>query len=199
MEQFIASYLFQNKTCPIPGIGSLVLTNTAAVTDFTNKKITAPAPAIRFQQDEPNADPLLSYIAAKTNSSTYEVGAALDHFCDGLKEELTNGSTAKLPGIGNFHVDASGNINFAPEELLPFFLPPVTAERVVHPEAEHHILVGEKETTNTLMTEYFNEEPVKKDRWWIWAIILGAIALVTILFYLNDVNSSSMFGNAIKI
>ena len=199
MEQFIASYLFQHKTCPIPGLGSLVMTNTAALTDFTNKKITAPTPAIRFQQDETNADQLLSYIAAKTNSNTYEVGAALDHFCDGLKQELTTGSSTKLPGIGNFQVDASGNINFAPEELPPVFLPPVKAERVVHPQAEHHMLVGDKETTNTQMTEYFNEEPVKKDRWWVWAILLGAIGLTAILIYLNDANSSSLFGNAIKI
>ncbi len=199
MEHFIASYLFQHKTCPIPGVGSLVLRNSAAMTDFTNKKITAPGAVIYFEKNEMNADHLMAYIAAKANSGTYEAGAALDYFCDGIKHEIAKRSFVKLAGIGDLRVDAAGNINFTAEKLSPAFLPPVTAERVVHPEAEHHMLVGDKETTNTQMTEYFNEEPVKKDRWWIWAIILGTIALVALFFYLNDADSSSGFGNAIKI
>ena len=72
------------------------------------------------------------------------------------------------------------------------------AERVIHPQAEHSILVGDKETTNTVMTDYFNEEPVVKDRWWIWAIVLGLAALAILLFYFNDADASSFFGNAVK-
>jgi hypothetical protein len=80
------------------------------------------------------------------------------------------------------------------------FLQPVKAERVIHPEAEHQILVGDKETTNTLMTEYFSEEVhVKKNRWWIWAIILCLVALIIILLYLNNAGLLSMAGNAMPI
>jgi hypothetical protein len=61
-------------------------------------------------------------------------------------------------------------------------------------------LVGDKETTNTLMNEYFNEDVlVKKNRWWIWAIVLAVIALLAILIYTNNVNLSSMAGNAMPI
>jgi hypothetical protein len=48
------------------------------------------------------------------------------------------------------------------------------------------------------MTEFFNEVPVKKDRWWIWAIVLGVIAITLILIYLNDGTASSHFGNAVS-
>ena len=173
--------------------------NTEAVTDFTNKKIAAPVPAIQFQKIEDSTGSLLSFIAAKTNSNTYEAAEALDHFCDKLKKEIETSSVAKLHGVGNFFINTYGEIKFLQEELPPFYLPPVRAERVIHPEAEHNILVGDKETTNTAMTDYFNEEPVEKDRWWIWAIILGVIGLGAILIYFSDSNSSSLFGNAIKI
>jgi len=80
------------------------------------------------------------------------------------------------------------------------FLQPVKAVRVIHPEAEHQILVGDKETTNTVMNEYFSEVPVKKSRWWIWAIVLGIAALIAILLYLNNyAGLLSMAGNAMPI
>jgi hypothetical protein len=61
-------------------------------------------------------------------------------------------------------------------------------------------LVGDKETTNTLMNEYFNEDVlVKKNRWWIWAIVLAVIALLAILIYTNNANLSSMAGSAMPI
>jgi hypothetical protein len=191
MHQLIASYLFQNKTCPLPGLGILSLTTGEANAGFSNKIITAPAPAIHFEPGETNAVGLLSYVAGSTTQ-------ALDHFCDNLKKGIGRHSTAKLEGIGDFVVNSNGDISFVQVELPGAFLQPVTAERIVHPEAEHSILVGDKETTNTLMTGYFSEEPVVKDRWWIWAIVLGLIGLIMLLIYFNDVDGSPQFGNAIK-
>jgi flagellar basal body-associated protein FliL len=59
-------------------------------------------------------------------------------------------------------------------------------------------MVGDKESNSAIMAEYYNEPaPVKKSRWWIAAIILAIIALVTIAtYYFNDRNG--MFGNAQK-
>ena len=79
------------------------------------------------------------------------------------------------------------------------FFQSVVAERVIHPQAEHQILVGDKETTNTVMTEFLTEKPEVRDRWWIWAIVLGAIGLLILLIYFTGANGTSPFGNAIKI
>ena len=166
MHQLIASYLFQNKTCPLPGIGNLSVTTTAAKADFSNKMIAAPAPFINFIPDEANAAALLSYVALKTNSNTWEAAEALDHFCDHLKTGFSTDALTRLEGVGDFVVDINGEIKFQQALLPSFFLQPVTAERVIHPQSEHSMLVGDKETTNTLMTEYFNEETKVKDRWW---------------------------------
>ena len=199
MHQLIASYLFQNKTCPLPGLGNLSIHTSAATADFTTKQITAPPQLIQFDRTEPDATGLLNYVAAKTHSDTYEATEALDHFCDNIKNELSVHAAAALPGIGNFIVDNNGNMLFKQESLPGVFLQPVFAERVIHPKAEHHILVGDRETTNTVMSGYFTETHTVRNRWWVWAIILGALALAALFLYFNDSNTASLFGNAIKI
>lgn len=199
MHDLIASYLFQNKTCPLPGMGTLSILTSVAEANFTNRQISAPKPEIHFDKRETDTTGLQTYIAATTHSNTYEVTEALDHFFDDLRNEMTKQSTAKLDGVGNFFVDASGHIKFKEEELPPFFLPPVFAERVIHPKAEHHILVGDKETTNTIMAGFLDETPITKERWWIWAILLAAIGLLLLVIYFTQINGASPFGNAIKI
>lgn len=199
MHHLIASYLFQNKTCPIPGLGTLTVHVSGAKADFTNQQIAAPEPFIQFTDRETNAVGFLNYVAAKTHSNTYEVTEALNHFCDDLKKGISSHAKASLDGVGNFVVDNNGNIIFEQLVLPAAFRQPAFAERVIHPKSEHHILVGDKETTNTLMTELLSEKPGEKDRWWIWAIVLGVVALLLLLLYFTELNGSSPFGNALKI
>jgi hypothetical protein len=200
MQHLIASYLFQNKYCALPGIGTLSLTAGKAATDFLDKKIKTPLASIIFSESENKTDELPEYIAAKTNSDKYGATKALESFCDGIKKSLSSNEPFTLQSIGQFFVDASGGVKFQPLDLPKAFLQDVNATRVIHPEAEHSILVGDKESTNTLMNEYFSDDaPVKKNRWWIWAIIIVSIALLALLIYSNSLNASSMAGNAMPI
>jgi len=200
MHYLIASYLFQNKSCSLPGLGTLSVGAGKAEADFLNTVIKAPSPRIVFEAKETDTGNLLEYISLKTNRSIAQTIERLEQFCGELKNATTANKPAALNGVGNFFIDSSGKINFRSAQLPAAFLQPVKAERVIHPEAEHHILVGDKETTNTLMTEYFSEElPVKKSRWWIWAIVIGVIALIVILLYLNNAGLLSMAGNAMPI
>ena len=91
MQHLIASYLFQNKYCALPGIGTLSLTAGKAATDFLDKKIKAPLTVITFSQTENTTEALPEYIAAKTNSDKYEATEALEHFCDGIKKSPLRG------------------------------------------------------------------------------------------------------------
>ena len=199
MQKQIASYLFQHKTCPLPGLGTLSVLNSGAEADFTNKAIAAPKSFIQFNNTETDTAGLLDYLVSTTGGDKYEVTEALDHFCDNLRNKMTQQPDVQLDNVGSFFVDASGKINFKQQELPTSFLQPVFAERVIHPDTEHQILVGDKETTNTVMTGYFNETPVVKDRWWIWAIVLGSIGLIALVIYFTELNGASPFGNAIKI
>jgi hypothetical protein len=200
MHYLIASYLFQNKSCPLPGLGTLWVSPGKAEADFLNTVIKAPSPSIVFEAGENDPANLVEYIAAKTNRSVEQTTEKLALFCNDLKTTTTSNKPAALNGVGNFFIDSSGKINFRSAQLPTAFLQPVKAGRVIHPEAEHQLLVGDKETTNTLMNEYFNEAPVKKKRWWIWAIVLAVLALLIILLYLNNTAALlSMAGNAMPI
>lgn len=198
MHQLIASYLFQNKVCPLPGFGTLSVRTSAATADFTNHLITAPATSILFSDKDLNAAGLIGYVAGKKNMNEQEATQALRDFCDQIKAAISKNARTELPGIGNFFVDEHGNTIFEQEDLPSFFTAPVDAVRVIHPNAEHSMLVGDMETTNTQMTEFFSEEVPKKNRWWVWAIVIAVLSLLALITYSGNGNAA-FFGNAIKI
>ncbi len=195
MQQLIASYLFQYKTCPLPGLGTLRIVHKSAAANFPDKTIHAPEPEIVFDHTETDAGTLVDYIAARTNCPVLSAIDSLGKYCNLLKSELNANAIAAINMVGSFSGDAGGEIQFKPAQLPAVLLPAVVAERVVHPEAAHTMLVGDKETTNTQMAEYYAESSVPKNYWWVWAIILGAVALLALLLYYNDAFASSSFGN----
>ena len=199
MQQLIASYLFHNKQCPLPGFGSLFMQTTAAEADFTNHLISAPRQVIHFSDKDINAAGFVKYASERMKISEQEVTGLLRNFSAALKKEIATHAKAILPGVGNFFVDENGNTIFEQEALPDVFGQPVTAIRVIHPNAEHTMLVGDRETTNTMMTEYFSEEEVTKDRWWIWAVVLCILALLTLIIYFSNSDNAAHLGNSIKI
>lgn len=183
----------------MPGLGSLSVASSASVSDFTNKLFTAPEPVITFRQEEVNSEDLQDYLVVSSGMDKTEAAEALAHFCTNIKDKALTGQEVQLENIGSFFVNASGVLEFKQEALPRAFIQPVFAERVIHPDAEHQILVGDRETTNTVMTELLAPRPALKDRWWIWAIVLGVIALIALLIYFTALNGNSLFGNTIKI
>ncbi len=183
----------------MPGLGNLSVISGNAESDFVNKQILAPKPVVSFETTEIADDDFVSYISKNKKADFASAKNELSKYCASLREKINRTSETNLHGIGKFFIDSSGALNFQPVEMPGLLFQPVAAERVIHPEAEHNILVGDKETTNTQMTEYFAEEPVVKDRWWIWAIVLGLIGIGVIMLYLNDNNGNSSFGIATNI
>lgn len=182
MDYLIAPTLFQNKTCRLPGIGTLsVITNTAE-TDFVNTQIKAPVPSIIFS-------------ASQDDENVFNEFTALSEL---IKKDLDEKGSVTLKGVGDFIKNEEGIISFIPQQVNQLFTPPVVAERVIRQDAEHAILVGDKETTNTVMTEYFVEDEKPKDRWWIWAIVLGLIGLGILGYYISQ-HGFNLLGNAVAV
>lgn len=198
MQDQIASFLFQHKTCPLPGLGTLSISRSEAGSDFTNKVFMAPKTVVQFEQTETDAARLLNYLAVTAGADKYEATKALTRFCVNLRQKISDQPEAHLNSVGSFFADASGTISFKQEELPAAFMQPVFAERVIHPDAEHQILVGDKETTNTIMTELLAPKSETKDRWWIWAILLGIVGIAAIVIYFTQFNGTSAFGNAVN-
>ncbi len=167
MYQIIANTLFQNKICRLPGIGTLTIVAHSAKTDFVNARIISPTETINF-------------LAEDNHEKVFNEFSAI---CELLQNKLNEKGSFSLKGIGIFTKDKAGKIRFNPIAIDREFIPPITAERVIRQDATHAILVGDQQTTNVRMNEYFNEKPPLKERWWVWATILAAIGIGVLLFY----------------
>lgn len=199
MQEFIASYLFQNKTCPLPGLGTLAVHRSGAEADFSNKLIAAPQALIQFNEVDTDTADFLTYVISTTEHDSTAVTNTFNMYFDRLKNDITEGQNVSINQVGSFAIDSQRKIIFTQEPLPAVYTQSVLAERVIHPQAEHQMLVGDKETTNTYMTEMLAPKEAETDRWWIWAIVLGVIGLGLLVIYFSGAAGVSMFGNTTKI
>lgn len=198
MEHLIARYLFQNKYCPLPGIGKLALSERPAVVSHGAQLIEPPQPVITLVHGEFPEDDFLAFISFAEKIDTMQASAGLQRFCHQLLG-LDSYAEAKIPSTGKFYVNAEGNLVFKQSSFPAIYLDSIVAEKVIHPDASHTLLVGDKESSTTLMTEYFNvEDPAPRKRWWIAAVVLAIAALIVIFFYFSNEDNTRMFGNAAK-
>jgi hypothetical protein len=179
-------------------MGSLTIRETVAQTDFSNKRIFAPSSKIEFQDSESENNSFIQYAASVLNCDHSEAASAFESYCKDLKANAAR-SSAIVEGIGSFSVDNNGHLQFTGEKFPVEFLLPVTAERVIRKHTMHEMLVGDKQTTNVQMAEYFSETEKKKDHWWVWAIVLTVAGILGLLFYFQSTETNDAFGNAIKI
>jgi hypothetical protein len=201
VQSHIAAYLFQLNRISLPGLGSFSVIESPAVTDFVNRQIKAPVLSTTFSPvvDEDAADAFMQYVAKKEAITGQQAEVHYTSWRNDINRQLEQGNLVSLAGVGTLQ-QQNGQLTFIQEQFPEVFFPAVHAERVIHPEAEHTMLVGDKETTNVEMTDYFAAEPVKKDRWWIWALVLGLLGSGIILYQLTQ-NGSGIFstGNACTV
>ena len=192
--EILNSYLYQQKSISIPGLGTLYMERMPARTDFVNKRLLPPGCNFRFDKyfDAPGKD-FFGYIAGKMQIPDYEAIKWYNEFAFDLRGKIRNKEKAEWPGLGFFEVDENGEISFeALPQKLPT-LPPVEAHRILRQNSEHPVLVGDVERTNTEMPEILTGVFVEKESWWIYVIIIAALAL-SICFYHFYSNGTS-FGS----
>ena len=197
MEKLLTAYLYEYKNCPLPSVGSLVLQPGHAKYLPGENKILAPVPFIELSDTENSSDSLLQFLAYKKNISIPEANLKLHSFCSQLKELKAN-EEFPFSSAGSFFMDENEQLQFKSLALSPSFFPETKAERVIHPDVAHQILVGDKETNSTAMTELLNDDSVAKSRWWIAAVIMAVLGLVTIFVYYSQ-NAAGDTGNAMPV
>ncbi len=185
MQDIIASYLIQNKECHLPLIGSFTIKEIPGLLDIANKKIVPSTDDIVFSEDENYlSNGLKNYISDLYNIPIQDAEEKINNWCLHAKVNLDSGGKLNFSSVGTLQKDEAGNIFFRKDQLTNLY-EPVTAERVVHKNAEHAVLVGDKETTSGVMNEFYRDEVVneKKVSWKILAIVLLAISLLVLFFY----------------
>jgi hypothetical protein len=201
VQSLIASYLFQHKTVSLPGLGRLRVEDLPAQSDFVNKTMLAPHPTIRYTSDidDGEQDQLVQYLSQKQSISWLAASEKLHQWAAEAKALLRQNGQLYLAYTGTFFQKGQ-QLSFTQASLPSAFFPPVHAERVVHPEADHSMLVGDKETTTAQMTEYFAGEPTAKRRWWVAALIITLLSLGSIAFNLSKTDFKTFCtGNSLSL
>ena len=202
MQQLITSYIIQERECMLRDVGRFKINFIAAASDIANKQIAPPAFEINFSpREEKISDGLIKYVADKKMITLTQASDDIKTWCRNAKNKLINGEDVPLLPLGVLKKSTSGNVFIADTSPAIFFRP-VKAERVIHLNSEHAVLVGDKETTSSRMSDYLQVENVikKNNAWKILAILLFIIALFFLIihFYGNPFSLSTI-GNQNKI
>ncbi|RYY46785.1 MAG: hypothetical protein EOO06_13780 [Chitinophagaceae bacterium] len=91
MEHLLTSYLYANKICPLPTVGSLIIQPGAAVAELSEKRMLAPHPVIQFSSREIDSDDLLKFIARQNDVDIPEASDKLSSYCNRLQQYMPNG------------------------------------------------------------------------------------------------------------
>jgi len=197
MERLIRTYLLQRSSVSIPGLGTIYVERSPARSDFINRQVLPPSYHFRFDKyfDAPGKD-FFTFIAARKNIEDYEAIKLYNEWAHSLRNHLSTDQSSTLEGIGVLRRNESGDVIFEPENPTNLLSVPVPAERIVRSNAKHTMLVGDREISNVEMTDYLHDEVHKeKTSWWIYALIISALALTAILFHFFRRTNVSPFGN----
>lgn len=182
MKNIIKAYLYANKNCPLPSVGTLYILPGKARFLPGDNQISAPVPFVELVQTEIDPNSFIRFISEQKEITTQEAKGLLDDYCSTLNQMLLTGESV-LPAVGSFYKDESDVLRFRSVMVNAAYLPDVKAERVIHPDVAHQMLVGDTQTDTMLMSEMLRVEEKARPKWWIAAVVFTLIAAGAILFY----------------
>lgn len=216
MFSSLYQYLVLNQRLNLPGLGTIKLQRHPAQYDVAEKSFSAPAYNFAFISGEGYPSKKLFEFLAKEKSITeWDAIRMVNDFAYELNKSLLAGKEIKWEPVGNFRKDESGNIVLDSPVITPGNEPAVVAEKVIRENAQHTMLVGERERTSTEMESMLTDnvrhkrsrikesdsghEQKKKDPFLLIAIILTMLAFIFIIFYFSQKRfRSSSTGNQVK-
>ena len=186
MYQLFYKYLILHKEANLPGLGTFYMERSPAKLDFGNKVIAPPAFEIGFNPAASVADQsFYSYLSTEQKIEEAEAIKNFGDFSYSVRKELDQNKFLELPRIGQMIINEDGVLQFKSLKQLHNFFPAVSTEIVTKPYVEEiisdNVVVGNPVTETVVTTE--TVPVVKKDYWWIFAVILAVIAIGAICYY----------------
>ena len=199
MFAVLNAYLFQHRSISIPGLGTIYLETLPAAVDVADRTMLPPTYRFRFDKyfDAPDAT-FFSYLATQCNIVDYEAIKWYNEFSLDLRNRIRTEEAVNWDGVGILKKDGSGNVLFESAKAPAFFLQPTPAIRVNRQDAQHTLLVGDRERTSGEMNEWLHEEGAgrRKLSWWVIALILAVAGLVVLGWHFYSHGWST--GNQLK-
>lgn len=195
MQKIIASYLVQKKECYLPNLGHFKVIATPAESDIPNKQLLPPADYVSFDKDEGHLrKDLVEYVAGHRQINENEAAEKISRWCEEINQKLDAGEKIYFLSLGTLEKSPSGDIYFETKNETDLF-EPVPAERVIHKNEDHAVLVGDRETTSGVMNEFFKLTSIntKRSSWKLLAIVLFAMAVLILIIHFST-HSFSLSG-----
>lgn len=191
MLNVLYKYLIQCRSLALPGLGTLELQKIPAISNFSDHVILPPSYKIILDdsKDTPSKN-LFQYISTQTGLNEWEAIKQLNDFSFDIKSSLKQGENFMWNKVGVFSMQENGVAVLDSPSIEYDFAEPVPAIRVIRNNVNHTILRGDVEVSESFFKQDETETIVidRNRKWWLWASILAAIALLIIFSYLYNNN-----------
>lgn len=196
MQNLIKEYLLQHKNLPILGLGNLIFQNNPAIYAAADQTFLPPGQKVVFVAN-PHTD-ASAFLNFMVNQAKMEFSKAQDA-CKKLAnaiDQLVAEEKLTIAHAGYFTKNSDGVLLFHSFVLSSVFYPPVEAKKVIRPNHQHTLVVGEAEVTNVYMNELLtSSSSEKKYHWWIAAVCMMMIAVSLLLVNFFKADNGEGFGN----
>lgn len=185
MFAVLNAYLYQHRSISIPGLGTIYLETLPAAVDVADRTMLPPVYHFRFDKyfDAPDKE-FFAFVAAQRDVLDYEAIKWYNEFSFDLRNRIKAEDGVNWEGVGVLKKDGSGNILFEPAQSPLLFLQPTPAMRVNRQDAQHTLLVGDRERTSGEMNEWLHDDHGRRKlSWWVIALILAGIGLAVLGWY----------------
>ena len=162
-------------------------------TDIINKVVMPPEYACRLDRSrDASGRKFFTWLASEINKTEWDAVKELNDFSYEIKKLIQDGKQVIWKGVGVLQPGDKEQINFTPEKKNFVFELPVIAEKIVRQNAEHTMLVGDKQTTSAQMTVILAHPPAAgtpssiAPAWWAIAIVLSFAAITLIGWHFSE-------------
>ena len=171
-------YLVLNEIVAIPGVGNFTITSKPA--SINAGKIYPPQQDLVFQQGTALTDKkFYSFLAEENGVSEVDAVRKFQDFAYQLRKDIQSNNCVELTGMGIFSKGPTNDVTFQSIFSLDKFFPSIPLQQVAAPATPINTVTEVEEHG---IEVYPEDEAIAKDRWWIWALVLGLIALAAIAY-----------------
>jgi hypothetical protein len=197
MYEALYRYVIKYGKVDLPGLGAVALQRQAAASEFVNHSFSPPQYRFHFERSEDvPPEKLFSWIASLFHITEQEAVIRFNEFLYDVNRQLKEGKQIQWPGVGSLQKEFSGEIHFVSELKTTAGLDDVRARKVTRQNAEHTMLVGEREKTSSQMKELLlGGEKDGRDYWWVWPLAAAIALLIFLGWYFSENGSSGASAN----
>jgi hypothetical protein len=191
MLQFAYQYLLLQKKMCIPGVGIFTLQHQSAAFNYADNVLLPPEETIAYKAETALADKqFYEFLAHQLQTDEVSAIKQFHDFSYDLKQQIQQNHSVQLDGLGILKKNSLGITEFIPAPPLLVLNEPVSLLTGLQTEPAYQAPQQLSPAAMLGITEEdlqpYVEEPIPKDRWWVWAILMAVAGAFAIWFYYSQ-------------